>query len=192
MSAHPLAFPGGDVFGLGLDEARREWRRFLAWGLILAGAGAAAVGLSAAADPQTAWLFGGLLLVGGAVQVATAVRAWEWGGLGPRAVTGLLYLALGAVTAGLAGGAAVWLTLVLAAGLIVGGVVRAGGAVAERFPGRGWVLFSGLVAAAAGTLVGQEWPDAGPWAVGLLAGIDLTASGLAWVMFAVGLRPGPA
>ncbi len=121
MSAHPLAFPGGDVFGLGLDEARREWRRFLAWGLILAGAGAAAVGLSAAADPQTAWLFGGLLLVGGAVQVATAVRAWEWGGLGPRAVTGLLYLALGAVTAGLAGGAAVWLTLVLAAGLIVGG-----------------------------------------------------------------------
>jgi uncharacterized membrane protein HdeD (DUF308 family) len=192
MSARPLAFPGSDLFGLGPDEARPEWRRFLAWGLLLAGVGAAAVGVSFAADPEAAWLVGGLLLVGGVVQVATAVRAWEWGGLRPRVLTGAVYLALGGVTAGLATGAAAWLTLLLAAGLIVGGVVRAGGAVAERFPGWGWVLASGLVTAAVGSLIGQRWPDAGPWAVGLLAGIDLAASGLSWVMFARGLRTTPA
>ena len=179
------------MFGLGPDEARRDWQPFLAWGLVLAGVGVAAVGLPFAADPGTAWLFGVLLLVGGAVQLATAVRAWEWGGLRPRALTGAVYLTLGAVIAGLPADGTVWLTLVLAIGLVVGGVLRAGGAVAERFAGRGWVLATGLLAVLVGALIGEEWPDAGLWAVGLLAGIDLTASGLGWVMFARGVRATP-
>lgn len=136
MAVTPAAF---DVFGLGPDQTRRDWRPFLAWGLVLAGIGVAAAGLPFAADPAAAWLFGVLLLVGGAVQVTTAVRAWEWGGLRPRALTGAVYLALGAALA----------------------------------------------------LAGEEWPHAGLWAVGLLAGLTLTASGLGWVMFARGVRATP-
>jgi uncharacterized membrane protein HdeD (DUF308 family) len=133
------ATPAFDVFGLGPDQARRDWQPFLAWGLVLAGIGVAAGGLPLAAEPG-AWLLGGLLLVGGAVQLTTAVRAWQWGGLRPRALTGAaVYLALGAVL----------------------------------------------------TLFGEEWPNTGLWAVGLLAGLYLTASGLGWVMFARGVRATP-
>jgi uncharacterized membrane protein HdeD (DUF308 family) len=192
MAATAAPAPAFDVFGLGPDEARRDWRPFLAWGLVLAGVGVAAVGLPYATGPGAAWLFGVLLLVGGAVQLTTAVRAWEWGGLRTRALTGAVYLALGAVIAGLSIDGAVWLTLVLAIGLVVGGVLRAGGAVAERFAGRGWVLASGLLMVLAGAVVGEEWPNAGLWAVGLLAGLDLAASGLTWVMFARGVRATPA
>ncbi|HET6573270.1 MAG TPA: DUF308 domain-containing protein [Fimbriiglobus sp.] len=190
MATAPATVPAFDVFGLGPDQARRDWRPFLAWGLVLAGVGAVTVGLPFATGPGAAWLFGVLLMVGGAVQLTTAVRAWEWGGLRPRGLTGAVYLTLGAVLAGLP--ANVWLTLVLAVGLAVGGVLRAGGAVAERFAGRGWVLASGLLAMLVGGLVGEQWPDAGLWAVGLLAGVDLATSGLTWVMFARGVRAAPA
>lgn len=191
MAAIPVA-PAFDVFGLGPDEARRDWRPFLAWGLVLAVVGAAALGLPFATGPGASWLFGVLLLVGGAVQVTTAVRAWQWGGLRPRALTGAVYLATGAVIAGLPTDGAGWPTLVLVAGLVVGGALRAGGAVAERFAGRGWVLASGLSAVLVAGLIGEGWPDAGLWAVGLLAGMDLATSGLTWVIFAHGVRATPA
>ena len=191
MAVHTSAAPAFDVFGLGPDESRRDWRPFLAWGLVLAGVGAFAVGLPFAA-PGAGWLVGALVMVGGAIQLTAAVRAWEWGGLRPRALTGAVYLTLGAVLAGLPTDGAVWLTLVLAIGLAGGGVLRTGGAAAERFAGRGWVLASGLLAVLVGVLIGEQWPDAGLWAVGLLAGLDLSASGLAWVMFARDVRATPA
>lgn len=191
MASCPVTAPAFDVFGLGPDTDRRDWLPFLAGGLALAAAGAIAGGLTLAIDPAAGWLVGTLLLLGGAVQVTTAARAWEWGGLRTRTLTGLIYLTLGALVLGLPREIAVGLTLGLVAALVVGGVVRASGAAAERFAGRGAVLASGLVAVSVGLLIGEEWYDAGLWAVGLLAGVDLAASGLAWVVFACGLRPTP-
>jgi uncharacterized membrane protein HdeD (DUF308 family) len=191
MANIPANLPAFDVFGLGPDKARHDWRSFLGWGLLLAGVGAVTVGLPIAAAPGSAWLFGVLLLVGGTVQLTAAVRAWEWGGLRPRVLTGAVYLTLGAVIAGLPTDGAVWLPLVLAVGLVVGGALRAGGAATERFAGRGWVLASGVLVVLVGTLIGEEWPDAGLWAVGLLAGLDLSVSGLTWIMLARNVRATP-
>jgi uncharacterized membrane protein HdeD (DUF308 family) len=191
MPGRPPTPPVFDLFGLGPDESHRDWQPFLGWGLTLVTVGLAAAGAALASGPESAWVFGVVLFAGGLVQVATAVRAWAWGGLRPRALAGVVYLVAGGVIAGLPSTAAVWFPLLLATALVIGGAVRTGGAVAERFTGRRLVLTTGLAAVAIGALVGQEWPDAGLWVVGLPAGIDLFAGGLGWVSFALGLRTAP-
>jgi uncharacterized membrane protein HdeD (DUF308 family) len=57
--------------------------------------------------------------------------------------------------------------------------------------GWAWVLLSGVLAVAAGVLIGLELPDSSTWTIGLLTGINLVASGLSFVLLALSSGSAP-
>ncbi len=55
----------------------------------------------------------------------------------------------------------------------------------------GWAIFlSGIVAVLAGAIILARWPASGLWVLGLLLGIDLLVSGIAWIAYSFGVRSG--
>ena len=64
----------------------------------------------------------------------------------------------------------------------VGGVVRLVYALLENFPGRGWVLLSGLINVLLGIAIWRQWPESSYWVIGMFIGIDLIFNGWSWVM----------
>ena len=57
--------------------------------------------------------------------------------------------------------------------ILAGGAMRLIFAMAEQFPGRGWVAFNGLVTFALGVMIWRQWPESGLWVIGTFVGIDL-------------------
>jgi uncharacterized membrane protein HdeD (DUF308 family) len=87
--------------------------------------------------------------------------------------------------------AALGLTLLVAAGLLVGGILRIVLSVVERFDGWGWVLLNGLVSILLGTAIWRQWPLSGLWVIGLFVGIEMLLGGLSWVMLGLAVRSTP-
>ncbi len=81
--------------------------------------------------------------------------------------------------------------MVLASLFIVGGLFRAAGASAIRFPRWGWTAFSGLVSVALGVYLLVAWPAASTYFIGLAIGIDLIFDGAALIGFAAAIRSLP-
>jgi uncharacterized membrane protein HdeD (DUF308 family) len=78
--------------------------------------------------------------------------------------------------------AAAVLTLVLAISFLVGGAARLLFAATHKFPGRGWVVVSGVITFMLGAIIWQGWPEASLWVIGLFVGIELVFSGCTWVL----------
>ena len=80
-----------------LNLLRKTWPLFLALGIVLSVLGVLAVGtaLSGIATLVTILYFGILMLVGGGVQVVTALLARTWKGFFLHVLVGILYLVLG-------------------------------------------------------------------------------------------------
>jgi uncharacterized membrane protein HdeD (DUF308 family) len=84
--------------------------------------------------------------------------------------------------------AAVGWTLLVAACLLVGGILRIVLSVAERFDGWPWMLLSGVIALLLGASIWRQWPLSGQWVIGLFVGVEVLFSGLSWLM--LGLEVG--
>jgi uncharacterized membrane protein HdeD (DUF308 family) len=80
------------------------------------------------------------------------------------------------------------LTLVLAVFFLVGGLMRAFGALSSEVPHRAWAVLDGAIAALLGILLWVHWPVSGLWFIGFAIGIELILRGWAWVMLALALR----
>jgi uncharacterized membrane protein HdeD (DUF308 family) len=177
-----------------LNLLRKAWPLFLALGIVLSVLGVLAIGtaLTGIATLVTILFFGILLLVGGGVQIATAFLSRAWRGFFLHVLVGILYLVLGGLMIEHPVAAARGLTLMIAAGFLVGGLFRIVFSLgSERFPGWGWVLGNGIVTLIMGILIWRGWPESAVWVIGLFVGIDLFSAGGAWVMFALALRRTP-
>lgn len=133
------------------------------------------------------WVFGVMLIVGGVAELVTAVR----GGRGHRLlhlVLGVLYLLVGGMFMNEPKDSAVRLTLIIAIFLMAGGLMRIVFALAERFPGRGSVLFNGVVSLILGVMIYRQWPVSGLWAIGLFLGVELLLNGWAWIALGVAAK----
>jgi uncharacterized membrane protein HdeD (DUF308 family) len=74
------------------------------------------------------------------------------------------------------------LTIFLAAFFIVQGILECGMAFRMRpQSGWGWMLFSGIIALLLGILIFAGLPGTALWAIGLLVGINLLSSGIAYL-----------
>jgi len=84
-------------------------------------------------------------------------------------------------------GFVIGLTIVIAALFIAEGIMEfIMGLRMRPHDGWGWVVFSGLVAVAAGLLIALSLPASAVWALGLLAGINLLFSGWSFIYLALG------
>jgi uncharacterized membrane protein HdeD (DUF308 family) len=84
--------------------------------------------------------------------------------------------------------AATVLTLLIAAGFFVAGLLRIVFSLVERFPAWPWVLLNGVIDLILGGIILSGWPESSLWVIGLLLGIDLLFHGWAWVILALTVR----
>jgi uncharacterized membrane protein HdeD (DUF308 family) len=103
-------------------------------------------------------------------------------------LAGVLYLIAGVFMIDKPMEAALALTLLVAACLLVGGMLRIIHSLLERFNGWGWELLSGAVSLILGTAIWRQWPLSGPWVIGLFVGIEMLFSGLSWMMLGLAAR----
>jgi uncharacterized membrane protein HdeD (DUF308 family) len=176
--------------GLSELESLREIRVFLvAMGVALILLGAVAIGSAFIATLATVQVFGILLLVGAIVQVVTALWGRCWKGFFLHLLAGALYLIAGVFMIEDPLEAALGLTLLVAASLLVAGSLRILLSAIERFDGWGWVLLNGVVSLFVGTALWMQWPLSGFWLIGLGVGVEMLFSGLSWMMLGLAVRP---
>ena len=136
-------------------------------------------------------MFGVIMLIGGISQVVIAFWAGRWSGFLLQVLVGILYVVVGFMVIDAPVASAASLTLVIAAFLFIGGVIRIVVAMAERFPGWGWVLLNGAVTLLLGLLIYKQWPLSGVFVIGLFVGIEMIFNGWYWVMLSIGLKKSP-
>jgi uncharacterized membrane protein HdeD (DUF308 family) len=132
-----------------------------------------------------AWL---LILVG----VAHLLFAWHIRGAGAvlwEVLLGALYIGVAVYMLMHPLSALVALTLVLAAYLLIEGILELVLAFHLR-PGQGWgwLLFDGIVTLVLALFIWRSWPSSTEWVIGTLVGISMLFSGITRVMFSVATR----
>jgi uncharacterized membrane protein HdeD (DUF308 family) len=160
-------------------------------GIALMILGVVAIGFSLIATLATVLVFGLLLLLGGLFQVVTACWGRSWRGFFLHLLAGVLYLVVGVFMIDNPVETALGLTLLVAAGLLVGGIVRTVLSLVERFDGWGWALLNGIVSLILGIAIWRQWPLSGLRFIGLFVGIEMLFSGLSWVMLGLTVRSTP-
>jgi uncharacterized membrane protein HdeD (DUF308 family) len=169
------------------------WAWFLVLGVVVMAVGAMAIGAAFIATLTTVLVFGILLLAGGVVQIVNAFLARSWRGFFVHLLVGAIHLIVGGLMLEYPLRVAAGLTVLLAVGLLVGGICRIVFALTEDFSGRGWVLANGIITLLLGIAIWRQWPESSLWVIGLFVGIDLLFSGWSWVMLGLIVKAsGPA
>jgi uncharacterized membrane protein HdeD (DUF308 family) len=172
----------------GLDRVARNWGWYLLLGLALAIIGLAAALYPLAATGASLLFLGYFLVFSGIIQCLISFQCRGWQGFFLHLLAGILELVCGVLMLANPLAAAVTLTLLLAAFLIIGGLFRMIGAFAMKFPGSGWIALSGFVSFLLGLAVLNQWPASGLWFIGLCVGVDLLLHGATWIAFAMRLK----
>jgi len=173
-----------DAFAAGLDQVRKSWGWFLAFGILLMALGILCVGKAQTATTFSILALGWVLVISGVAWLISSFYAFNWHGF-------FLYL-LNAIIRGVTGyllirhpdAGAQGVTMLLAALFIVGGLFRGIGASVIHYPRWGWTAFSGLVSVALGIYLLVTWPAASTFFIGVVIGIDLIFDGASLVGFA--------
>ena len=171
-----------------LASLRSSWLYFLVVGILLVVLGTIAVGYSIVVTIAAIVFYGALMGLGGAVQIVSAFWARHWSGVFVGLLSGVIYLVIGLFFIRDPADAAITLTLLIAALLMVGGLFRVISAVTYRFHHWGYAVFGGLINIALGAMIYVQWPVSGLWIIGLFLGIEMIVSGWTWIMLALSLK----
>jgi uncharacterized membrane protein HdeD (DUF308 family) len=136
----------------------------------------------------TVAMFGTFLLAGGVIHLVNAISGRSWRGFFIHLLIGVLYVVVGMVMLNHPLSAAAGLTLMIAAILMVGGILRIVIALLERFHTWPLVLMNGFISLFLGVFIWRHFPESSLLVIGLFVGIDLLFSGWAWVMLALTVR----
>jgi len=173
------------------EDLREIWAFLVGMGVALMTLGAIAIGSSLIATLATVATFGVLLLLGALFQVVTALWGRSWRGFFLHLLAGALYLIVGVFMIDHPVETALGVTLLVAVGLLVSGILRVVMSLVERFDGWGWMLLCGIVSVLLGMGIWGQWPLSGLWVIGLFVGIEMLSSGLSWLMLGLAVRSPP-
>jgi uncharacterized membrane protein HdeD (DUF308 family) len=171
-----------------LEAIKGNWGWILALGIVLIIVGTLAVAIPLVASLATALVLGWLLLMGGIAQLVGAFWTRDWSGFFLSLLIGVMYLVLGLMFLRAPVKAELMMTLLLACGLIIGGLFRIIGSLMYQFPNWGWTLVGGAINLVLGLLIWQQLPEAALWVIGLFVGIDMIFTGWTWVMLSLAVK----
>ena len=180
-SAHSL--------GEAIERLRGKWAAITAFGVLLVVLGVAALFFSLIATIATVTLNGFLFLIAGGAEIGIGMHSREWGRFFLWVVGGLVYIAAGVLCIVNPVLASVALTLLLGAGLIAAGVVRA--FLATQLPPdhpRALIFLAAGITILLGLIIVSHWPLDSIYVLGTLLGVDLLFHGVGWVSFGMGLH----
>jgi uncharacterized membrane protein HdeD (DUF308 family) len=132
---------------------------------------------------------GALLVVAGVFQIVHAFMDREWGGFALHLLVGVLYVIGGLLLMDDPLPGAVVVTILVAAALIIGGILRIVIGVRHRhMPGWGLMLAGGVISLVVGVMLYLMLPWSGLWVVGTLIAVELIMHGVSWIQFGLTLR----
>lgn len=175
--------------GAGATNIAKKWGWFVALGIAMI-----ALGVAAWLDVVTVTIAGTIfigasLLVGGALQIIHAFMTKEWRGFILSLFCGILYLGGGLLIMNEPVQGALFLTLLVVAALVVGGVMRIVLALQHRnIAAWGLILLSGIISIVVGYLLYASLPWSGLWVLGTLIAVELLIQGSSWLYFGIALR----
>ncbi|WP_028351000.1 HdeD family acid-resistance protein [Bradyrhizobium murdochi] len=175
----------------GSDTAplRAKWGWIVALGVVYLLAGFIALGSVAMATVVSVLVVGVMMIIAGVAEVVSAFQIKSWGKFLLWALLGVLYIIAGFVTFQNPLLAAVLLTLVLGAALVVSGITRIVLAFSmKREMPWIWVALSGVITLLLGVLILVRWPVSSLYILGLFLAIDLIMAGAGWIGLGFGLR----
>jgi uncharacterized membrane protein HdeD (DUF308 family) len=81
------------------------------------------------------------------------------------------------------------ITILVAAALVIGGILRIAIGVQHRHaPGWALLIVSGVISLLVGVMLYMTLPWSGLWVVGTLIAVELIMHGVSWVQFGLALR----
>jgi len=159
-----------------------DLRGYLWLGVMLVLLGALAILFPLVSTMTVTLVVGVVFLAAGIVKVWRALSARPAGRAVLNAIWGLVYILGGGLILSAPVAGALSLTIVLAALFIAGGLFSVAWALARpRVPSWSWMLASGAVSMLLGVLVLFTMPIAALWLPGILAGVDLLTTGVAFI-----------
>jgi uncharacterized membrane protein HdeD (DUF308 family) len=175
-----------------LGHLRAEWWWFLILGILLVLSGTVALVYPFVASLAVVMVLGMSLLISGMATIVTSFWAGKWSAMLLQLLIGVFYTVLGYVILDKPLESTVSLTLVVAAMLIVVGVMRSIAALVIRFPQWGWSLLSGAITTLLGLMIYKSLKHDELWVIGMLVGIQLIFDGWFWIMLSAAIRRLPA
>ena len=160
----------------------------LAFGIVLALLGLAAMIRSFSTTVASMLFIGWLLIFGGAIEFIESLMVGHWAGFFLHLLAAVLLLFTGTLFISKPLISAEVATFVMSLFFVVGGVYEIVASLVVHLQGWGWHVLSGVLSMVLGCLLLAQWPLAGLWAIGFFVGIDPFASGIGWIGMANGLR----
>ncbi|MGE0765326.1 MAG: HdeD family acid-resistance protein [Hyphomicrobiaceae bacterium] len=152
-------------------------------GVLLIVAGLVAMAFPFLSSIAVTVMVGWLLVFAGAIKIMHAIGLRGWRGAVWYGLVGVVFLIGGGLLLAAPLAATFSLTALLAAILIVEGVLEIVAAVAMRDrTSWGWVLASGIVALVAGIAITTQLPASASWVLGVVFGLNLIFSGASYLM----------
>ncbi|MCC6917723.1 MAG: HdeD family acid-resistance protein [Alphaproteobacteria bacterium] len=171
------------------DQVRARWVSFLLLGLALTLMGVLAIALPVVSSLATSLTVGLLLAVGGVTHAVQAFWTRDWQGFLWNLALGIIQIVGGALIYMQPFAGAVAITMLVAVVLLVQGATQSALAFRVRpHDGWGWLLLSGLVAILVGVLLATHLPAASLSTPGIMVGIALIFSGMAYLAIALAAR----
>lgn len=168
---------------------RTSWRALAVGGGLIALLGVLAMLLPLITGLAVSIVFGGLLVVGGVVHVAHAFSAQAWDGFVWQVLLAVVYTFAGITLLANPVVGLTTLTILLIVYFLVAGVVELGiGLQLREGANWAWAVGSGVVSILLAVLLAIGFPATAVWAVGLLFGINLLATGLSMILLAMDAR----
>jgi len=175
--------------GSDLAPLRAKWGWIVALGVVYLVAGFIALGSIVMATVASVLIVGVMMIIAGVAEVINAFQIKSWGRFLIWGLLGVLYIVAGFLTFENPVLAAVVLTLLLGASLLVSGIVRLFLAFSmKRESPWIWVALSGVITLLLGLLILARWPINSVYILGLFLGIDLIFAGAGWIGLVFGLR----
>ena len=175
--------------GLGAAHIAPRWGWFVALGIGLIVLGALAFVDTVAVTLLSTLVIGAMLLVGGVLQIVHAFMTRGWRHFTINLLAGVLYVIGGVLIMQEPVQGAFVLTVLIAASMVVAGVVRIAIAVSHREVGGWWLLaLGGLVSFVIGGLLIAWLPWSSLVVLGTLIAFELVMNGATWLQFGLMLR----
>jgi uncharacterized membrane protein HdeD (DUF308 family) len=186
--------PGPHGLGDSIRALRAKWGWIVALGIIFMIAGVIALGSVVMATVSAVLIVGIMMIMAGVAEIIAAFNVKDWGKFALWMLLGLLYVAAGVICIVDPLAAAVILTLLVGAALVVGGILRMVLAWNMREAGKpwGWVVVSGIISLLLGLMIIAQWPYSGVYVLGIFLGIDLIFIGSSWLAIGLALKRRPA
>jgi len=171
-------------------SVRRNWFWYFALGVLFVFGGVFAFYVPFEASVAVTLIVGAFFLAGGVVGIIqTFMMDADWKGRLIHMIISILNIVAGLFLLFKPLEGLITLTLIVLLNMVIGGALRMVlGFQVRPEPGWGWLLGGGAVSILAAIYLFTQFPDISLVLLGIFAGVSLISEGVAYIMFAFGLR----